>query len=102
MFDYVADVPFRGREAHLSQMKRTLASLKPGLTYLITHPAIDSPELRAMIPDLWEVRVADYEVLMQRQELSAHLRSLGIHLVTWRDLRALMRSHHERPRGDPL
>ena len=39
--------------------KRIIAGLAPGLTLLRIHPALDTPELRAMAPD-WRCRVADY------------------------------------------
>jgi len=68
-----------------------LQGLGPGLTYLIIHPSKDTPELRAILPDGWQVRVAEYETFM-REELRDHLQHLGIHIIGWRRLRDLMRA----------
>lgn len=91
MFDAVTGVPFDRRETHLDDVKRVLADLQPGLTYLITHPSKDTPELRAIMPEGWAARVADYEVLMSEQ-LRDVIDDQGIHIVTWRTLRELMRA----------
>jgi len=62
--------------------------LRPGLTHLLMHPAVDSPELRAVTPD-WRSRVAEYEVF-RSPELQRHLRSCGVRLLRYRALRDLM------------
>ena len=93
VFDGICSPAFSSREAHFDQVKRELASLRPGLTYLIIHPSKDSPELRAILPGGWQARVADYEVFM-RDELRAFIDAQGIRIVGWRQLRDLMRSHH--------
>jgi chitin disaccharide deacetylase len=90
MFDEVSFVPFSTTEAHFDQTKQVLSALKPGLTYLIIHPSADTPELRAILPDSWQNRVADYEVFM-RQDLRSYVDAEGIHLLGWRTIRELMR-----------
>ncbi|MGH8533371.1 MAG: polysaccharide deacetylase family protein, partial [Gammaproteobacteria bacterium] len=59
------------------------------LTYLIPHPATDSPELRAIADD-WRQRVADFNTF-RNAELRSHLPQSGIEIIGWRPLRELMR-----------
>jgi chitin disaccharide deacetylase len=92
MFDDVSFVPFSTMDAHFDQAKQVLGALKPGLTYLIIHPSTDTPELRAILPDGWENRVADYEVFM-RKELRNYLDAERIRLIGWREIRELTRAH---------
>lgn len=91
MFDAVTFVPFTSMDDHLDHAKQVLGALNPGLTYLIIHPSKDTPELRAILPDGWQNRVADYEVFM-RQELRDYLEAKGIHLIKWRTIREMMRA----------
>jgi chitin disaccharide deacetylase len=91
MFDDVSFVPFSTMDAHFDHAKQVLGALKPGLTYLIIHPSTDTPELRAILPDGWQNRVADYEVFMRR-ELRDYLDAEGIRLIGWREIRELMRA----------
>jgi predicted glycoside hydrolase/deacetylase ChbG (UPF0249 family) len=85
VFDHIAYAPNDGLpEDRVSILKGMFDRLPPGLSCLITHPACDTPELRAIVPK-WRYRVADYMAL-QDAALLAHVRSSGIHLVTYRDL----------------
>ncbi len=86
MFDDVRSARFASMDDHLDQMKRTLSDLRPGLTYFITHPSKETPELQAIIPERWRERVADYQVLMS-EELPHFLDEQGIHAIGWRTLR---------------
>jgi hypothetical protein len=52
------------------------------------HPALDTPELRAMCPD-WRSRVGDYDVFMS-EEMRTHIKNEGIHLIGYRALQTLM------------
>jgi len=85
VFDQIATMPNQGLPGdRVSIMKAVFDRLPPGLCCLITHPACDTAELRAIVPT-WRYRVADYMAL-QDSSLAAHVRSRGIHLVTYRDL----------------
>jgi len=75
--------------AALSLAKQMFEALPTGLTYLIIHPALDTPELRA-ITSGWAHRVADYEAFRD-PELARHVRGLGIEIVGWKPFRDLMR-----------
>ena len=89
VFDHLREMPFdHPPEALLGAAKRIFDELPPGLTYLIMHPALDTPELRAIGGD-WRQRVADYDTL-RNPELHDHVRSIGIHVIGWRPLGQLM------------
>ena len=91
LFDDVRSTQFSSVDTHLEQTKRVLSDLHPGLTYLITHPSVDTPELRAIMPERWQERTADFQVLMSDQ-LRRFLADQGTHTIAWRQLRDLMRS----------
>jgi predicted glycoside hydrolase/deacetylase ChbG (UPF0249 family) len=90
LLDSLQGMPLEQPDDRLDQVKRALAALPAGVTYLIIHPARDTPELRAIAPD-WRGRVADYEAFTS-QALAAYVRDSGIHIIGWRVLRDLMRS----------
>ena len=66
-------------------------SLKPGVTEAYLHPAVDSPELRAMAQD-WTARVDDYTLLVQEKTLREAIERAGITLIGYRPIRDLMRA----------
>ena len=72
-------------------LERALADLRPGVTEVYAHPAIDTPELRALAPD-WPARVDDHDVLVHDHALKALAQRAGVQLVGYRALRDLMRS----------
>lgn len=55
------------------------------LTLIVTHPAIQTPELEAIAPD-WPSRVANYEALMC-PDLRAWVKNEGIQVIGFRALR---------------
>jgi predicted glycoside hydrolase/deacetylase ChbG (UPF0249 family) len=89
LLDGLQGMPLDQPAGRLEQAKRALAALPAGVTYLIIHPARDTPELRAITPD-WRGRVADYETFTS-DALAAHVRDCGVHVIGWRALRDLMR-----------
>lgn len=88
LLDNIAMMPLDAPADRIDQAKRMFESLPPGLTHFIIHPAHDTPELRAIAAD-WPSRVADHQAFMS-DELRAHIRSLGIHVIGYRALQALM------------
>ena len=98
VFDHLREMPLNEPTTRwLDLTKRLFDELPPGLTYLITHPATDSPELRAIAGD-WRQRVADFETF-RNAELRSHLRRSGIEIIGWRPLRELMRDRCCHPSG---
>lgn len=70
--------------------ERLLADLRPGVTELSLHPAIDTVELRALATD-WENRVDDHAIVSTDAGLRSAAESAGIELIGYRELRDLMR-----------
>ncbi len=68
-----------------------LAGLEPGVTELRLHPAVDTPELRALAGD-WEARVDDHRLVCGDGSLAGALEGEGVTLVGYRALRDLVRS----------
>jgi chitin disaccharide deacetylase len=66
------------------------AALEPGITELTLHPAIDTPELRAITPE-WGSRVADHVLLVDDRGLGLQLADQGVDLIGYRPLRDAMR-----------
>ncbi|MEZ5322434.1 MAG: ChbG/HpnK family deacetylase [Microthrixaceae bacterium] len=83
-FVYVGGVGSRGA------IDKVVSALRPGVTELYVHPAVDTAELRATGTD-WEARVDDLALVASDGPLAAALASQGAHLIGWREMRDLMR-----------
>jgi predicted glycoside hydrolase/deacetylase ChbG (UPF0249 family) len=68
-----------------------LAALRPGVTELYVHPAVDTPELRGFAPD-WEARVDDLALVGPDGPLRGALTAAGARLIGYRLLRDLQRA----------
>jgi hypothetical protein len=91
IFDHVHTMDLEPRaEDRVNQAKRVFDEMPPGLSCLLIHPAVDTPELRAITPD-WPCRVADYEAFLS-SELRDHVRHSGIQVIGYRPLQELMRT----------
>jgi chitin disaccharide deacetylase len=84
-FLYVKDGPGSRRT-----IERAVMDLPAGVTEAYLHPATDSPELRAAMPD-WASRVDDLDLLTVDGELRCTLERAGVHLIGYRELRDLQR-----------
>lgn len=82
--------PLNTDEDRVAVAQRLLTRLAPGITYLIFHPAKDTPEMHALASD-WKARVADYEGL-KNDALRKAFQDAGVHIIGWRVLRDLMRA----------
>ena len=71
-------------------IERAVHDLRPGVTELYVHPAVDAPELRAMTPD-WAARVDDHDLVVKDRSLRTMLDRAGAHLIGYRELRDLQR-----------
>jgi predicted glycoside hydrolase/deacetylase ChbG (UPF0249 family) len=90
LLDQLHGLSLSSDPAHrLEEARAALAALKPGLTHFIIHPALDTPELRAIAPD-WACRAADCATFA-RKELRDSIRSQGIHVIGYRKLQETMR-----------
>jgi hypothetical protein len=93
--DHFLQLPAVGSRATL---EAAIGSLRPGVTEAHLHPAVDTPELRAMTPD-WAARVDDHRVLVTERWLAEAVAEEGIVLTGYRQLRELMRPAYE---GEPV
>jgi len=84
VFDHLVRLPLMQADDRLEQARAAFAALPPGLAHCIFHPALDTPELRAITPD-WRARAADFAVLAGAA-LRRCLTGLGIHVLTYRHL----------------
>ena len=69
---------------------RTVRDLRPGVTELYVHPAVDTPEQRAF-DTAWAARVDDHHLVNFDNELPALLRRCGVELIGYIRLRELQR-----------
>jgi chitin disaccharide deacetylase len=72
-------------------LERTLADLRPGVTEVYLHPAVDAPELRAFATD-WASRVDDLDLVTLDQRLAGLVEGSGATLIGYRTLRDLQRA----------
>ena len=71
-------------------LEKVLPDLRPGVTEIYIHPAVDTPEVRAFAPD-WTNRVDDHD-LMTGGDLRVMLDRAGVQLVGYELLRDLQRA----------
>jgi chitin disaccharide deacetylase len=72
-------------------VERTLLDLRPGVTEIYFHPAVDTDELRASHPD-WPGRVEDHASLCDDPTLRDMVERSGAKLIGFRELRELQRA----------
>ncbi|MCL4446656.1 MAG: polysaccharide deacetylase family protein [Actinobacteria bacterium] len=68
-----------------------ISRLKPGVTEMHLHPAVDSPELRAITPD-YQPRVDDYELVCHETWLRESIEENNVTLIGFKPLLELARS----------
>ncbi len=73
----------------METVKELLGNLPEGITHLVLHPSVDTPELRAITPD-WESRVGNYHTFMS-DEFRMFLEKEEIKLIGYRPIREAMR-----------
>ena len=67
-------------------IERTLFDLRPGVTEVCLHPAVDTPELRSLAPD-WAARVDDHDMAVADRALASLAARAGATLIGYRALR---------------
>jgi predicted glycoside hydrolase/deacetylase ChbG (UPF0249 family) len=72
-------------------IERALVDLRPGVTELYVHPAIDTAELRSSSPD-WAGRVDDHDLVTGHSSLRSLAQRAGATLIGYRALRDLQRA----------
>jgi hypothetical protein len=86
--DWFVHVPGVGSRKSL---EKVLYDLRPGVTEILAHPAVDSDELRASHPD-WANRVDDHHLLARDLDIRHMVERAGVQLIGFRELRDLQRS----------
>ena len=74
-------------------IEKALFNLRPGVTEIYVHPAVDTDELRASHPD-WSNRVEDHAFVTSDRSLPDLIERAGATLIGFRELRELQRSEH--------
>jgi predicted glycoside hydrolase/deacetylase ChbG (UPF0249 family) len=85
-FRYVGGVGSR------TTFERDFATLRPGVTEFLLHPAVDSAELRSLATDDWEGRVDDHHMVCKEDWVRRSLDEAGATLIGYRSLRELARA----------
>ncbi|MHB8671452.1 MAG: polysaccharide deacetylase family protein [Acidimicrobiales bacterium] len=72
-------------------IERVLADLRPGVTEIYVHPAVDTAELRALASD-WTARVDDLDLVSGEGGVRRMAQEAGATFVGYRQLRDLQRA----------
>ncbi len=72
-------------------IEKVIGELRPGVTEVYVHPAVDTPELRALADD-WASRVDDHDLVTTDRSLRTMLDRAGVVRVGYRPLRDLQRA----------
>jgi predicted glycoside hydrolase/deacetylase ChbG (UPF0249 family) len=72
--------------------EKDLATLRPGVTEMHLHPAVDSAELQSLAPDDWAARVDDHHMICRETWVSEAVAAAGATLIGYRRLRELARA----------
>ena len=94
--DYLVYEPYKKGETLLDHWKRLLQSLKPGVSELYIHPAIDSEEIREVAKPDWQIRIEEYRLFTHEEAIKKLIISEGIILIGYRQLRDLQRKSPKR------
>ena len=88
LVDNVDGMPLDKPEHRLDQVFAALDALRPGITHFVIHPSHDTPEARAISPDL-PSRIGDYETFID-ERVHEHVRKTGIQVIGYTALKQLM------------
>lgn len=88
LLDGLEMMPLDSADNRLQVAIERLERLPVGISYIILHPAKNTPELRAYAPD-WACRVADYELFMDDRWRNA-IDASGVKPIGWRELKGVM------------
>jgi hypothetical protein len=74
-----------------ANLERVIHDLRPGVTEVYLHPAVNTDELRASHPD-WAGRVEDHATLCEDRAFANLLERAGVKRIGYRELRELQRA----------
>lgn len=84
-------VPVRGPGGARATLEALVPELRPGVTEVQLHPAVDTAELRA-VTDRWAARMDDHALLTTDPALRQALDAAGVVRIGYRPLRDLQRA----------
>lgn len=90
LVDSVAMMPLHRHLDRVAEARALFDALPAGLSYVLLHPALDTPELRAVSPEDWPARAADYAAFTSA-ELRDHVQRSGVQVIGWRVVRDALR-----------
>jgi predicted glycoside hydrolase/deacetylase ChbG (UPF0249 family) len=88
--DYLIHQQKKPGEATDVYWKRIIGELRPGVTELYIHPAVDGDELRH-ITNSWQERDTEYHLFTDDASVEQLLEQRGVKRIGWRALRDLQR-----------
>ncbi len=88
LVDGLFDLPLDDPENQLELFKQLVEQLPAGITHFLMHPALDTPELRAIAPD-WPSRVANCKLFINH-DIRSILKQAGVQPIGYRDLKAII------------
>ena len=86
--DHFVPIPGVGSRRFI---EKVVLDLRPGVTEVYVHPAIDTAELRALAPD-WSARVDDHDLVVRDGGLRTMIERSGVKLIGYRQLRDVQRA----------
>ncbi len=89
MVDGILFMPLNHGDDHIEAARKLFGEVPVGITHLLLHPSIDTPELRAIAPD-WVARVANYNAFMN-EDMKKILEREDIKVIGYRAIREAMR-----------
>lgn len=89
--DDIRNIPLRDPASLQAGLLENLRSLRPGVTELVLHAALPTPEAQAIMPD-WQARAEAYRLVRQERAIAQLADDLGIVRIGWHALRAAQRA----------
>jgi predicted glycoside hydrolase/deacetylase ChbG (UPF0249 family) len=96
--DDIRGIALRDPAALQEQLQANLRTLQPGVTELVLHAALPTPEAHASLRD-WEARAEAYRLVRAVDEVRQLIEDQGIVRIGWRQLREAQRTRGEQPAG---
>ena len=88
--DDMRSISLQNPPALKTQLLETLQTLQPGVTELVLHAALPTPEAQAIMRD-WEARAEAYRLMTDDADVRRTIEELGIVRIGWRALRDAQR-----------
>lgn len=91
--DDIRNIALQNPLALKAQLLETLRTLQPGVTELVLHAALPTPEAKAIMPD-WEARAEAHRLMADDADVRRTIEEHGIVRISWRALREAQRGEN--------